>query len=47
MFLFEIAFNDSMYDNVNNSHKSYSDPYVKFFSLLTSHDGYLLKAVGK
>ena len=34
-----------MYDNVNNSLISYSDPYVTFFKVLTSHDGHLLKAV--
>ena len=37
----------SMYENVNNSIISYSDPYVTFFNLLTSHDGHLLKAIGK
>ena len=36
-----------MYDNVNDSLISYSDPYVTFFNLLTSHDGHLLKAIGK
>ena len=27
-----------MYDNVNNSLISFSDPYVTFFNLLTSHE---------
>ena len=36
-----------MYDNVNNSIISYSDPYVNFFNLLKSHEGTLLKAIGK
>ena len=40
------TFRKIMYDNVENSLISYSDPYVTFFNLLTSHDGHLLTAVG-
>ena len=36
-----------MYDKVNKSLISYSDPHLTFFNLSTSHDGHLLKAVGK
>ena len=50
MFIFyvntkSIKHGKMIYNNVNNSLISYSNPYVTFVHLLTSHDGHLLKAV--
>ena len=49
MFIFDvnaksIKHGKMIYNNVN-SLISYSNPYVTFLNLLTSHDGHLLKAV--
>ena len=41
------TYRNIMYDSVNNSPIPYSDHYVTFFILLSSHDGHLLKAVGQ